>query len=325
MDSIDENKIIKEYLELKTQYHFLVDEVSFMLQLRLREENINYASITKRVKELDSFLEKIRRKNYEYPFSQNTDFAGVRLVYIYKDELAKIERIIKAELEIVEKVIQENELEVNQFGYGAVHYIVKLSKKLIGPRYESIKDLKCEIQVRTILQDSWALVSHHLQYKNENSVPKELLRKLSALSGNFYLIDDQLVEFRNKRFDYKSELKTNKDKLLEQPINYDSIIEYMKFKFPELDLVISHGFLESFPQFLNQYGYFIINDIESLLTRTSEKRKLFNEREDFGRSAAREIFVAVGFDRPESRVEFAIDRDVMLLSNIELEVSHFDK
>jgi ppGpp synthetase/RelA/SpoT-type nucleotidyltranferase len=32
------------------------------------------------------------------------------------------------------------------------------------PEYRSLREIKCEIQVRTVLQDAWAEVEHFLAY-----------------------------------------------------------------------------------------------------------------------------------------------------------------
>jgi ppGpp synthetase/RelA/SpoT-type nucleotidyltranferase len=61
------------------------------------------------------------------------------------------------------------------------------------PRYDDLKKLVCEIQVRTVLQDAWAIIDHHLSYKQESDVPKILRRKLNSLAG--------LVETAHDQFD----------------------------------------------------------------------------------------------------------------------------
>ena len=48
--------------------------------------------------------------------------------------------------------------DVERFGYGALHYVVKVKKLHAGARYDDLKKLCCEIQTQTILQDAWAVV-----------------------------------------------------------------------------------------------------------------------------------------------------------------------
>ena len=64
-------------------------------------------------------------------------------------------------------------LKTSEFGYMDDHYIVRLPKECKGPRYNDIKPLKCEIQVRTISMDAWDAVSHHLDYKQKIDIPSK--------------------------------------------------------------------------------------------------------------------------------------------------------
>jgi len=151
----------------------LCDEVEYTLSTEIQKEEIEIAQITSRAKTLESFCEKISRKSYSNPFDEITDFSGVRVVYLYSIHKNQIEKIIEREFEVIEKV-DKVLVDDNVFGYGALHYLIKIKNTHAGARYEELKNKVCEIQVRTILQDAWAVVAHHLSYKQESDVPKEL-------------------------------------------------------------------------------------------------------------------------------------------------------
>lgn len=53
-----------------------------------------------------------------------------------------------------------------------------------------------EIQVRTILQDAWAVIEHYLAYKGVNSIPDESRADFSALVGLFHLADRTFQQLR---------------------------------------------------------------------------------------------------------------------------------
>ncbi|QTQ15132.1 (p)ppGpp synthetase [Treponema parvum] len=79
--------------------------------------------------------------------------------------------------------------------------------KEIAP-LEIPKDLVCEIQVRTILQDAWAEVEHELIYKSEFSptdIP--LRRKLASMNASLSLADIIFQEIR----DYQNKLQREMD------------------------------------------------------------------------------------------------------------------
>ncbi len=63
-----------------------------------------------------------------------------------------------------------------------------------------IRDLKCEVQVRTILQHAWAEIEHDIRYKPEviASLTKELNRKFAQLSGTLELVDDAFQSIKNE-------------------------------------------------------------------------------------------------------------------------------
>ncbi|WP_338137276.1 hypothetical protein [Vibrio furnissii] len=104
---------------------------------------------------------------------------------------------------MVEKVDKVEGSGVDQFGYGALHYLVHLKTDYLKARYPELENLTCEIQVRTILQDAWAVVAHHLSYKQESDIPHHLRRKLNALSGLFETADDQFERIRELRYSYQ--------------------------------------------------------------------------------------------------------------------------
>ncbi|MEJ7736281.1 MAG: hypothetical protein WKF97_02540 [Chitinophagaceae bacterium] len=228
--------IIKRFIENRLNYEQLCTEISYILEKGFSDKKIKVASVSHRAKTLNSFLEKIYQKNYKDPFEEITDFAGVRVVYLYQSDLSNIETIINHEFFIEEKVDKLNEKRDDEFGYIANHYIVQLGKHSSGARYDDLKDLKCEIQVRTVLQDAWAIINHHLVYKKEAAIPTILQRKLNSLAGVFETADDQFESIRTERERYLNQLNesSQSNKLLENEINFDTIVKYLQWKFPDV-------------------------------------------------------------------------------------------
>lgn len=238
-------KIIKEFYRNQAKYDSLCEEVEYILKKHINDENIEVASISSRTKSLNSFCEKINRKKYLNPFTELTDLSGARVVYLYESDKNRLDEIIRSQFKILEKVDKILDAKEDEFGYGALHYIVKLKTKLKGARYEGLYDIPCEIQVRTILQDSWAIVAHHLSYKNESDVPKHLRRKLNALSGLFETADNQFEHIKTARETYRAEVeesfKTDKESSFntEIEIELDNLISFLNWKFPERSKVDS--------------------------------------------------------------------------------------
>jgi ppGpp synthetase/RelA/SpoT-type nucleotidyltranferase len=293
-------EIILSFIKSRPQYEQLCSEVAYILSKRMEEQNVEYSTITSRAKTLNSFSEKISRKDYKNPLIDITDLAGVRVVYLYKNDRSTIEQIIESEFKILEKIDKVEEQEVDKFGYGALHYLVNLGRKSSGARYDDLKGLVCEIQVRTVLQDAWAIVDHHLVYKNESDIPKVLRRKINSLSGLFETADDQFDQVRSDREKYRESVnskKENKKEFLGQEINLETFTEYLKWKFPNQKLWEVESSVPYALENLLATGYKTLKDLEETLKRTESARNAIRA-EVGGALAISEINRAVALKHP---------------------------
>ena len=87
---VENAPIVKQFIDQRTNYEALCQEVAYILETIVEKNKIEYSSITHRTKSLKSFLEKIHRKKYSDPFKKVTDIAGVRLVFLYNSDFDKI-------------------------------------------------------------------------------------------------------------------------------------------------------------------------------------------------------------------------------------------
>lgn len=231
---LDQDKVslIKQFLKNLPQYQQLCAEVEYTRRKRLDDNGIAYATVSGRAKTLESFLEKLNRKSYDDPLTQITDFAGVRVVFLYLSDREAIEQIIEAEFSKIEKIDKVDEQENDRFGYAALHYLVELGAQPSGARYDTLKHLTCEIQVRTILQDAWAVIDHRLVYKRESDMPKDVRRGINALSATFEMADKQFDVLRTQQQEYvrKAEERTLRNDL-EQQLDVHTLEAYLRERF----------------------------------------------------------------------------------------------
>jgi putative GTP pyrophosphokinase len=296
-------EVIRAFLEIHPQYEQLCSEVEYILRKRMDEKGIEYSTITSRAKTLKSFTEKISRKQYDEPLTEITDLAGARIVYLYKSDLPSIEKIVEAEFQVIEKVDKVEEQESDRFGYGALHYSVNLGRKSSGARYDDLKGMICEIQVRTVLQDAWAIIDHHLVYKHESDVPRVLKRKLNSISGLFETADDQFDRIRAEREEYRKDVQSklgDKDTFLAQETNLDTFIEFLKWKYPKKRTVVSDVHTSGTVSAALKYEYKTLSDIDGLLNRTRKARAAINKVKP-APSAANEVARAIALEKPEYR------------------------
>lgn len=234
---LEKTELIKNFIDRRADYEKLGAEVAYILNRELNKKDIEFSNIVFRAKTLNSFLEKIQRKTYGDPLAQITDLAGVRIICLYNDDLPKVENAIAEHFEILEKIDKLSDKKGDRFGYGAVHFVVRLGKNSSGARYDDLKNLVCEIQTRTVLQDAWAIIDHHLVYKNESSIPTILRSRLSMLAENFRNADEEFKNIRAEREDYLAGIKKSENtaaEFLENELNLDSFAHYAEWKYPNL-------------------------------------------------------------------------------------------
>ena len=295
--------VIRIFMEVRPQYEELCKEVEYILRKRMDESSLEYSAITSRAKTLRSFANKIARKNYEEPLRNITDLAGVRVVYLYKSDRSAIEKIIENEFVLIEKVDKLDEQDADKFGYGALHYLVRLGRKSSGARYDDLKTLVCEIQVRTVGQDAWAIIDHHLSYKQESDVPKILRRKINSLSGFFETADDQFDRVRADREQYRKAVKgklESQDRSLDQEFNLDTFTEYLRWRFPNRIVTDDENRLTFALSKAAEYGYESLKDVDDLLMRTERARKAMAKKIPVP-AAVGEVIRAIAFEHPAYR------------------------
>ena len=278
MDEVWQRKpeVIKQFLQVRPDYEQLCVEVEYILCKRIAEGKIETASISSRAKTLNSFLEKLQRKHYDNPFEQLTDLAGVRVVCLYHGDIAKVAEFIRSEFKVIEDVDKLDELGVDQFGYGARHFVVQLGKTSSGARYDDLKEFVCEVQVRTVVQDAWAIIQHHMIYKREAQVPTQLQRKLNSLAGLFETVDDQFERIREERDAYLTEVRCSTDKpsaFLENELNLDTFKEYLMWAFPSRGLEAWDGQARVVLDYLLFAGHKTLGEVDGIVKKTAEAPK----------------------------------------------------
>ena len=88
-------------------------------------------------------------------------------------------------------------LDPDRFGYLSLHFVVSLNaSRLQLAEYQEFAGCKAEIQIRSILQHSWAEVNHDLGYKTVGTIPQEIRRSFARVAGLLELADSEFVRIR---------------------------------------------------------------------------------------------------------------------------------
>jgi len=209
----------------KFRIHSLLDGLIF-------DKDLKVASIESRVKGVGSFSEKITRlgKDYIDPIAEITDLVGLRVVVYQLSDIDRVGEIIRSNFQIDEdhSINKSEDLEVDRFGYLSVHYVFSLDESRAKlPEYSGLRNIRGEIQIRTVLQHAWAAIDHKLRYKSDKDIPtkhKRHLYRISALleaaDESFEILTSDLAESIGE---YKESVKGGNLKL---PLDLDSITTY---------------------------------------------------------------------------------------------------
>ncbi len=165
------------------------------------------AQVKGRIKSFDALYRKLltRCQNgiIDKPFDAISDIVGMRIVVPFLEDLESVERLIKKNYKIVETEYKSRELTIREFGYDSIHIQIKLPE-VIADKVKNSKDMKIEIQLRTILQDAWAEVEHELIYKTSiDKVEDTIRRKMIAVNATLSLGDtifQEIREYQRKRY-----------------------------------------------------------------------------------------------------------------------------
>ncbi len=232
-------KFLESYPELKRLYQNLESNISGCLKQELDEKNISIFDVQSRIKDENSIENKIISKGYKDPANDIEDFCGVRVICYYQEDISNICEIIKNNFEIIREENKQNELSDNQFGYTSYHYIIKLKPEWLGHHSaKGLKDLKAEIQIRTMLMHTWSAISHKLLYKKEKDIPPQFKRKLNRLSALIELADEQFDQIKNEKQEYNSSSTSNKKLVfdLSEEINSDNLMALKTYYFNDRDV-----------------------------------------------------------------------------------------
>jgi len=185
----------QEYERRLSDLENMKDRIVISLRQSIDHKKIPFDAVKGRVKESDSFREKSRRKNLQNPFQEITDIVGIRVICLYRDDIEKIKNVVRDTFEVISDDDKTDSEESDRFGYAGAHIIARLDNKQNASLPPNLRDLRFEIQIRTIAQHAWASISHHLFYKKTDKTPKDL----HAISALFYVADSHFLLLRNEQ------------------------------------------------------------------------------------------------------------------------------
>lgn len=192
------SKIEEEYTSQRPVYEAFTENAYELLRKLIEGAGIEFASIEKRTKSIESLKGKVERgdKLGKYTSLQDiTDLSGIRIIAFLKEDCKKISALLREAfmVDTVNSIDKEDEIDPDRFGYQSIHLILTYSDdRLKLPEFKRFIGLKFEVQVKTLLQHTWSTIDWKLRYKRRSEAPKRLRRRLFRISALLDAADDEL-------------------------------------------------------------------------------------------------------------------------------------
>ena len=180
-------------MEVETKFKVLNEMFS------LKYDGNPIENITSRVKDYDSIIRKVIKKNIPRnleSIEENIhDIAGVRVICSFVDDIYRLANCLLQQDDVT--LISKKDYIKNPkpSGYRSLHLIISVPIYLENER----KDVKVEVQLRTIAMDFWASLEHKLKYKK--NLPEEkkdmLSRELIDCANASAELDRRMQNVRN--------------------------------------------------------------------------------------------------------------------------------
>ena len=136
------------------------------------------------------------------------DIAGVRITCSFTSDIFRLADMIRDQKDI--KVISTKDYITSPkpSGYRSYHMIISV------PVYFSdrIKDVKVEIQIRTVAMDFWASLEHKINYKFEGNAPQHIKEELIECSEMIANLDAKMLSLNEEILEIEAQQKEEKMK-----------------------------------------------------------------------------------------------------------------
>lgn len=169
---------LTSYRELMTYYRCAMMEVETKFKVLNQELSLTYdhnpiETIKTRLKTESSIANKIYTRNL--PLSVNSiesnifDIAGIRIICSFIEDIYELADCFLKQDDIKLIEIKDYIKEPKPSGYRSLHLIIEVPIFLKNEK----RNMKVEVQMRTIAMDFWASLEHKIRYKKELD-PKDL-------------------------------------------------------------------------------------------------------------------------------------------------------
>ena len=177
-------------MEIETKFNVLNEEFS------LRHDRNPISDIKSRLKHPVSIKEKLERKHLpltpEAIENNLGDVAGVRVICAFPEDVYTLANALLSQddITLIERKDYIEHPKAN--GYRSLHLIVKVPIFLAHEK----REMKVEIQLRTIAMDVWASLEHQLRYKKNFEFTEDMAKELQICAALSAELDERMDALR---------------------------------------------------------------------------------------------------------------------------------
>jgi len=207
-----------EWERILLTYKQAVDELkakfdNTSLQLNKLHRNSPIFRVEARVKTIPSILAKARDK--KIPINeieaQMWDIAGIRIICRFVDDIKTVVDLIKMREDM--KIIKERDYvtQMKPSGYRGYHLLINYPVFTATGRH----DVLCEIQIRTLAMNMWAITEHSLRYKYKGVMPDEIHRRLIRTADAAFILDTDTNIIKEDILEAERSIKSREEIVLD--------------------------------------------------------------------------------------------------------------
>ena len=153
--------------------------------------------ITSRLKTPESIVKKLKNDGWDVTIENMVehlnDIAGIRIICSFMSDIYQIADMIAKQSDNTVIHVKDYIQHPKANGYKSYHMVVTIPVYLI----DGVRNVKVEIQIRTIAMDFWASLEHKIAYKFEGNAPDYLEAELKACADVVDMLDAKMFSLNH--------------------------------------------------------------------------------------------------------------------------------
>lgn len=178
-------------MEVETKFNVLNEELS------IRYDRNPIETVKSRLKKPRSIGEKLERLGIEVSVENIekhlNDVAGVRVICSFPEDVYMLSDALLSQDDIRLIAKKDYIQSPKPNGYRSLHLIIGIPIFLAKEK----REMKVEIQLRTIAMDFWASLEHRLNYKKDGKLTEFMAQELFECAEMSAKLDERMQNLRN--------------------------------------------------------------------------------------------------------------------------------